>query len=77
MSHESRRPFYEWQRALLKELADALLERNGGWLDVINQTAWMQAQTSAQQKRVIVDQIASLTDQSALTLHNKLVTQGL
>lgn len=77
MSHESRRPFYEWQRALLKELADALLERNGAWLDVINQTAWMLAQTSAQQKRVIVDQIASLTDQSALTLHNKLVTQGL
>jgi dGTPase len=77
MSHESRRPFYEWQRALLKELADALLERNGSWLDVVNQTAWMHAQTPAQQKRVIVDQIASLTDQSALTLHDKLVTQGL
>lgn len=77
MSHESRRPFYEWQRALLKELADALLERQGAWLDSVNQTAWQRAETHQQQKRVILDQIASLTDQSALTLHNKLVTQGL
>ncbi len=77
MSHESRRPFYEWQRALLKELADALLERQGAWLDPVNQLAWLSAESDAERKRVIVDQIASLTDQSALTLHDKLVTRGL
>jgi len=77
MSHESRRPFYEWQRALLKELAQALLERQGAWLDATNQAAWMSATDEPQRMRVIVDQVASLTDQSALTLHNKLVTQGL
>ena len=77
MSHESRRPFYEWQRALLKELADALLERQGAWLDPVNQLAWLGAESDVQRKRVIVDQIASLTDQSALTLHDKLVTRGL
>ena len=77
MSHESRRPFYEWQRALLKELADALLERQGAWLDAVHQKSWLDAQTHLQQKRVIVDQIASLTDQSAITLHDKLVTRGL
>jgi dGTPase len=77
MSHESRRPFYEWQRALLKELADALLERQGAWLDSTNQSAWMTATDEIERKRVIVDQVASLTDQSALTLHDKLVTQGL
>jgi dGTPase len=77
MSHESRRPFYEWQRALLKELADALLERQGAWLDSVHQAAWHEAMSHQEQKRVIVDQVASLTDQSALTLHDKLVTRGL
>lgn len=77
MSHESRRPFYEWQRALLKELADALLERQGSWLDPINKLAWVMSESDSERKRVIVDQVASLTDQSALTMHDKLVTRGL
>lgn len=74
MSHESRRPFYEWQRALLTELADALLAANGQHLDAYCLSAWSQATTEEQQRRVIVDQVASLTDQSALALHNQLVT---
>ena len=73
MSHESRRPFYEWQRAILAELADALLASNGKELDVIQAISWQQAQGEAAQRRVVVDQIASLTDQSALNLHHKLV----
>jgi dGTPase len=74
MSHESRRPFYEWQRALLTELADALLAANGEHLDAYCRSAWAQARSEEQQRRVIVDQVASLTDQSALALHNQLVT---
>ena len=74
MSHESRRPFYEWQRSLLTELADALLAANGQHLDAYCRSAWSQATSEEQQRRVIVDQVASLTDQSALTLHNQLVT---
>lgn len=74
MSNESRRPFYEWQRALLTELADALLAANGKHLDAYCRSAWSQATSESQQRRVIVDQVASLTDQSALTLHNQLVT---
>ena len=77
MSHESRRPFYEWQRAILKELADALLNREGVGLDQVCQSAWMLAQTDIERKRVIVDQVALLTDQSAIALHDKLVTRGL
>jgi dGTPase len=77
MSHESRRPFYEWQRAILKELADALLNREGVGLDQVCQSAWMLAQTDTERKRVIVDQVALLTDQSALAMHDKLVTRGL
>lgn len=73
MSHDSRRPFYEWQRALLLELSDALLARNGRELDAYCSSAWALAQDEQAQRRVIVDQIASLTDQSALDLHNRLV----
>lgn len=73
MSHDSRRPFYEWQRALLTELADALLAKNGGELDAYSTGAFKAAESDAAKRRVIVDQVACLTDQSALTLHNRLV----
>ncbi len=77
MSHESRRPFYEWQRALLTELADALLAKNGTWLDAQCTAAWASASNEFEQRRVILDQVALLTDQGALALHDKLVTRGL
>lgn len=73
MSHESRRPFYEWQRALLTELADALLASNGKNLDAYFEIEWSKASDQTAQHRVIVDQIACLTDQSALQWHHKLV----
>jgi dGTPase len=74
MSHESRRPFYEWQRNLLTELADALLASNGENLDSYSTQAWKLARGESEQHRVIVDQIACLTDQSALTMHHRLVS---
>ena len=73
MSHDSRKSFYEWQRAILSELAEALLALNGKELDAYSSAAFRQAQTETEQRRVIVDQVASLTDQSALSLHHKLV----
>jgi dGTPase len=76
MSHESRRPFYEWQRAILIELCDALLNANGSHLDEYSAGAWSQAKTEQEHRRVIVDQVACLTDQSALALHNRLVSNN-
>jgi dGTPase len=73
MSTEARRPFYEWQRGLLTELADALLASNGANLDSFSTAAWSVARDDIAKHRVIVDQIACLTDQSALTLHHRLV----
>lgn len=75
MSTESRRPYYEWQRALLAELADALLAANGQHLDPYSSSAWASAKDEITQRRVIVDQVASLTDQSALNLHARLVSK--
>jgi len=76
MSHESRRPIYEWQRELLAELADAILASNGENLDVYCTAAWGNATSDAEKRRVVVDQVASLTDQSAITMHNRLVVKG-
>lgn len=73
MSHESRKGYYEWQRELLSELADALLAKNGVELDSYCTLAWSKANDDATKHRVIVDQIASLTDQSAIKLHERLV----
>lgn len=73
MSTEKRRPFYEWQRALLTELADVLLESNGEYLDSFSLLQWKKAISEEAKHRVIVDQIAVFTDAAALKLHNALI----
>ena len=73
MSHESRRPYYERQRELLTELADALLSANGQELDSYCSLAWSNANDETAKHRVIVDQVACLTDQGAINLHSRLV----
>jgi len=75
MSDEKRQPYYQWQRAILSELADALLAANGKHLDTYCASAWQETTTDEQKHRVIVDQVASLTDVSALSLHHELVTK--
>ena len=75
MTDSKRQPYYQWQRAILTELADALLASNGKHLDTYCSSAWQKASTDEQKHRVIVDQVASLTDVSALSLHHELVTK--
>jgi dGTPase len=73
MSHESRREYYERQRELVIELADALLAANGKELDSYCSLAWSKATDETDRHRVIVDQVACLTDQGALNLHQRLL----
>jgi dGTPase len=73
MSAERRQTYYEWQRALLSELADELLATNGEYLDPYSRIAWAKAQNDVEKHRVIVDQIAVFTDAAALKLHNGLI----
>jgi dGTPase len=73
MTDEKRQPYYTWQREVLTELADALLASNGKHLDHYCQSVWRLASTDSQKHRVIVDQVASLTDVSALNLHAELI----
>lgn len=69
MSTDARAPLYSRQREVLTELADALWEAPEERLDVAFKSDWDAADSDTAKKRVIVDQVASLTDQSALSWH--------
>ena len=73
MSTNARRPIYAQQRDILSELADVLLWSAPRNLDAGFAADWNGAQTDEQRKRAIVDQVASLTDQSAIAWHDRLV----
>ncbi|MGB3910677.1 MAG: deoxyguanosinetriphosphate triphosphohydrolase [Pseudolysinimonas sp.] len=72
MSTNARKPLYARQREVLAELADALLA-DPSHLDVGFAEDWAAAGDDAARKRVVVDQVASLTDVSANAWHDRLV----
>ena len=72
MSTNSRRPIYARQRGILTELADALFAEPQH-LDLGFTADWAAADDDAALKRVVVDQVASLTDVSANAWHERLV----
>jgi len=73
MANVTRQPMYIRQREVLTGLADKLLSIAPAHLDVEFQTDWEAAPDDAARKRVIVDQIASLTDQAAWAWYRLLV----
>lgn len=75
MSANSRKPVYSEQREILIELADALFDRGPAGLDAGFAFDWSEAASDSGRKRVVVDQVASLTDQSAKALHRKLASK--
>lgn len=76
---EARKGVYKEQRRVLKRLADALWSTDALWsagADVLEpafSADFLAATDDAERARVVVDQIASLTDQSAIDWHNRLV----
>ncbi len=73
MSTNARRPLYTRQRSILRELASTLLATGPAHLDPGFASDWNDAATDAQRKRAVVDQVASLTDQSAMAWHERIV----
>ncbi|MFT4148495.1 MAG: deoxyguanosinetriphosphate triphosphohydrolase [Micrococcaceae bacterium] len=71
MSNENRKPLYEKQRKILKDLVTALREEPE-YLERRFKEQYHPSQSDAQALRVVVDQVASMTDISALDLHKKL-----
>jgi dGTPase len=72
MSKNTRQPIYVRQREMLTVLADALMDGNGSDLDSGFAEDWRAAGDDAARKRVVVDQVASLTDQSAIAWYERL-----
>jgi len=62
----------ERQRELLAELFTALVDSDGGALDAAFRDDHARAADDAARTRVVVDQIASLTDASAIAWHARL-----
>jgi dGTPase len=73
MSTNARRPIYSRQRGILSELADRLWATGEQHLDAALQGDWADATDDTARRRVIVDQVASLTDVSAVAWHERLV----
>ena len=73
MSKNTRQPIYLRQREMLVELADALWARGPYALDTGFAADWAAADSDDGRRRAVVDQVASLTDQSAATWHERLV----
>jgi len=61
------------QRELLAELVEVLAKTAPDHLDRPYADDWRQADDDAARRRVVVDQVASLTDASAVTWHRRLV----
>jgi dGTPase len=61
------------QRRLLTELAELVAAGAPDTLDADLQPAWKDAASDAGRLRVVVDQLAQLTDTSAVTRHARLV----
>lgn len=76
---DARKGVYKEQRRVLTRLADALWQTDTLWsagaevLEPAFAADFLGADSDASRARVIVDQIASLTDQSAIDWHNRLV----
>lgn len=72
VSMEGRKSLYKEQRRVLKRLATALWDDPGA-LDAMHAEDFALAQTEPARRRVVVDQVASLTDQLAIAWHGRLV----
>ena len=67
---------YAEQQKILTQLVEAILASAPDTLESFFLRDWQRAQTDQARLRVVIDQVASLTDPGALTLHNRLVNRG-
>lgn len=74
MNTNSRKPIYTHQRDVLTELCDHLVQYPEH-LDRLFEDEWNSAGNDGAKRRVVVDQVASLTDQSSLAWHERLVAK--
>lgn len=72
MRHETRQPIYQRQRQLLTELLDWFWATGEEHLEPSFREDFLASENDQDRQRVIVDQVASLTDQAAIYLHDQV-----
>jgi dGTPase len=74
MAVRDQEPLYENQREMLTVLVEALIQTDGQFLDPIFAEDWRQTDRNddAARLRLAIDQVASLTDSSAVRLHDRI-----
>jgi dGTPase len=65
-----------YQRRVLTDLVSALVDAGEQALSTVMRDAWRTAADDAAQLRVVIDQVAQLTDSSAVDWHRRLVRPG-
>ena len=73
MQREGAEAIYADQRRIIAELVHALTQRGEQSLESWIRPAWKQASTDADRLRVVIDQVASLTDISVREWHARFV----
>ncbi|MEU4679805.1 deoxyguanosinetriphosphate triphosphohydrolase [Micromonospora sp. NPDC023737] len=76
MRRPGARARYEWQRQVLAELVAALVARAPEGLDPVFAPLWRAAPDDDARLRVVIDQVASLTDPAAVAWHARLARDG-
>jgi dGTPase len=72
MQADDRVSLMKRQRTLVAELVEGLWSRGVDGLDPVFVEDWEAAGDDAARRRVVIDQVASLTDASAVTRHAAL-----
>ncbi|BBE22263.1 hypothetical protein MN0502_11460 [Arthrobacter sp. MN05-02] len=73
MTTDHRQPLYERQREILASLVAQIHADGDRSLEPMFAADWRAAPDDEARLRVVVDQVASLTDASALSLHERIV----
>ncbi|WP_028280478.1 deoxyguanosinetriphosphate triphosphohydrolase [Arthrobacter sp. H5] len=73
MTSSHRQPIYERQREVLTSLVAQMSAAGDRYLEPTFAADWREAVDDDERLRVVIDQVASLTDGSALTLHERVV----
>jgi len=73
MTAADRQPLYARQRRCLVELVEALADRGPGSLEHVYAEEWDRAPDDAGRLRAVIDQVAALTDTSAVAWHRRLL----
>ncbi|WP_018133882.1 deoxyguanosinetriphosphate triphosphohydrolase [Acaricomes phytoseiuli] len=76
MANEDRQPIYQRQQEVLSDLVAELSATGDAELETMFAADWREAADDAARLRVVIDQVASLTDVSALAWHDRLTGPG-